>query len=705
MQKITRGNPYPLGTSLTSEGVNFSIYSKHCTSMQLVLFASANDENPSRIIELDPQKNRTFDYWHIHVANIQAGQHYGFRLNGKCEDKTRRHQPTPPTLIDPYGCAVAISQSYDRHAAAKQSREGVSSEQNSTNTTSPMKSVVTDLANFDWDGDQPLRLPFSQTIIYEMHVRGFTQHPNSGVPEERRGYYPGIIDKIPYLKSLGITAVELLPVFQFDTQDAPKGLSNYWGYSPISFFAPHAEFSTNGDPLTAIDEFREMVKALHTAGIEVILDVVYNHTAEGGEGGPTFCYKGLQNDAYYLLQQNERLEEGHSVYSNFSGCGNTLNANHSIVRRLILDSLRFWVQEMHVDGFRFDLASILSRDTEGIPQKNPPILWDIETDPVLSGTKLIAEAWDAAGLYQVGDFFGDRWKEWNGRFRDDVRAFVKGDQGFAGDLAKRFLASPDIYGHRNREPEQSINFITSHDGFTLRDLVSYDKKHNLANQEENRDGHNENLSWNCGHEGPTVDSTILRLRRQQTKNLMMINVLSFGVPMLLMGDEVCRTQSGNNNAYCQDNPTSWFDWDNVKEKPEMLRFVSELIRFRKELPKRRKSDLTLSEILAPATISWHGTEIDTPDWSATSRSVAFTVETEMKWYFLIFNAYWEDLTFKIPELPENSWHWKRIIDTSLDSPNDIDLQGVATSQSEYRVAARSSVLLTGNQCKGIPDIV
>ncbi len=332
-----------------------------------------------------------------------------------------------------------------------------------------------------------------------------------------------------------------------------------------------------------------MVKALHRADIEVLLDVVYNHTAEGNEDGPTFCFKGLENAAYYILERDPVVGHDRSRYANFSGCGNTLNGNHAVVRRMILSSLRYWVEEMHVDGFRFDLASVLSRDIQGNPQASPPILWDIETDPVLSGTKLIAEAWDAAGLYQVGNFFGDHWKEWNGRFRDDVRSFVKGDDGHAGTFAKRFLASPDIYGHRNREPEQSINFVTSHDGFTMNDLVSYNQKHNEANKEGNRDGHNENLSWNCGVEGPTDDPEIESLRLKQIKNLFTINVLALGVPMLVMGDEIRRSQRGNNNAYCQDNEISWLDWSLLDQHEDLHRFVKLLTRLSPQVARARAS--------------------------------------------------------------------------------------------------------------------
>ena len=695
------GTPFPLGSTIQKGGVNFSIYSKHATGMQLLLFDDAESDIPNRVIDLDPHQNCTFHYWHVLIEGLKAGQHYAFRIPEACSRQIEKDNPSEdslePTLLDPYSKAVSIATSYRRNHRVTYQNHGQATqtdEQARQSTLPKLKSVVSDLSEYRWEDDRPLRRPFSETIIYEMHVRGFTQDKSSNISADRRGSYLGVIDKIPYLQELGITAVELLPVFQFDPQDAPIGLTNYWGYSPISFFAPHAQYASDQNPLTALDEFRDMVKALHRAGIEVILDVVYNHTAEGGQGGPTFCYKGLQNDAYYLPSSEQEAPNRGFRYANYSGCGNTLNANHSIVRRLILDSLRFWVQEMHVDGFRFDLASILSRDIHGEPQSNPPILWDIETDPILAGTKLIAEAWDAAGLYQVGHFFGDRWKEWNGRFRDDVRSFVKGDAGYADALAQRFLASPDIYGHRNREPEQSINFVTSHDGFTLWDLVSYNSKHNLSNREQNRDGHNENLSWNCGHEGPTDCKKIQRLRTQQAKNLATINLLSFGVPMILMGDEICRTKGGNNNTYCQDNEVNWLDWEFTQKNSEMLRFFTKLIQFRRELPKRKNRFLTLSEILEPAKISWHGVKLGEPDWSESSRSVAFTIESPAKWYHLIFNAYWEPLEFKIPDLPATMGEWKRIIDTSLDSPHDIDLHGTSFDKASYQVAARSSVLIT-----------
>ena len=378
-------------------------------------------------------------------------------------------------------------------------------------------------------------------------------------------------------------------MFQFDPQDAPPGRTNYWGYSPVSFFAPHQAYSSRQDPLAAVDEFRDMVKALHRAGIEVILDVVFNHTAEGGHDGPTQCFRGLDNPTYYLLGEDR------SRYANFTGTGNTLNANHPVTRRMIVDSLRYWVTEMHVDGFRFDLASILARDSSGAVMSNPPVLWDIESDPALAGTKMIAEAWDAAGLYQVGSFVGDSWKEWNDRFRDDIRDFFRGSNDSVGRIADRLLGSPSIYGTKEREAEESINFVACHDGFTLNDLVTYNHKHNEDNGEDNRDGHDDNRSWNCGFEGPTDDPGIERLRNRQVKNFLTATMLSVGVPMFVMGDEVRRTQRGNNNAYCQDNDTSWFDWSLVSKHADVLRFVKLLIErrmIRDVAHERRRVSLT-----------------------------------------------------------------------------------------------------------------
>jgi glycogen operon protein len=586
-------------------------------------------------------------------------------------------------LLDPYGRGVVVPANYNRDAAR----------QDGDNMATAMKSVVIDPRAYDWEGDAPLKRPSSRTVVYEMHVRGFTRHPNSGLAEEIRGTYAGLIDKIPYLRDLGITAVELLPVFQFDTQDCPPGLVNYWGYAPVSFFAPHQAYSSRQDPVGPVDELRDMVKALHRAGIEVILDVVFNHTAEGGHDGPTLSFRGFDNSAYYILEQDR------SKYANYSGCGNTLNANHPVVRRLILDSLRYWVGEMHVDGFRFDLASILSRDSSGRTMATPPVLWDIESDPILAGTKLIAEAWDAAGLYQVGSFIGDSWKEWNGRFRDDVRSFFRGEDGSVARMADRVLGSPEIYGHKEREAEQSVNFVTCHDGFTLNDLVSYDRKHNQANLEDNRDGANDNRSWNCGIEGPTDDPAVEKLRNRQIKNFLTITMLSLGVPMILMGDEVRHTQRGNNNAYCHDNEISWFDWALVTKHADIHRFVRLLISRRLmrnvEAELQRKS---LTQLLRDARKSWHGVKVDQPDWSDWSHSLVFGAELkkEKLLFHLIMNAYWEPLEFELPVLHERGGNpWRRWIDTALDSPEDIVEWHMAPAfpGGTCRVEPRSVVML------------
>jgi glycogen operon protein len=444
-----------------------------------------------------------------------------------------------------------------------------------------------------------------------------------------------------------------------------------------------------------VQEFRDMVKALHRAGIEVILDVVFNHTAEGDQSGPTLCFRGIDNPTYYIL------EEGGSRYANYTGCGNTLNTNHPIVRRLIVDSLRYWVDEMHVDGFRFDLASILSRDSSGHPLPNPPVLWDIESDPVLAGTKLFAEAWDAAGLYQVGSFVGDAWKEWNGRFRDDVRDFIRGEPGAVRRAADRIVGSPEIYGHKQREAEQSVNFVTCHDGFTLIDLVSYNEKHNSANGEDNRDGANDNRSWNCGVEGPTADPELEKLRNRQVKNFLTVTLLSLGVPMFVMGDEVRRTQGGNNNAYCQDNKTSWFDWTLVDKHADLFRFVSLLIarRLRRDIENERQR-VSLNTLIANAVQAWHGVKLHQPDWGDASRSVAFSAELRKEGlcFHLILNAYREPLEFELPTL-ENSGPWRRWIDTALDSPKDIVSWETAAPVGgrSYRAEGHSVVALIADR--------
>jgi glycogen operon protein len=646
--------------------------------VELILF---DGDAPVESICLDPDRDRTFCYWHAFVHGVEAGQLYGYRVDGPFEPKTGLRFDRDKVLVDPYAREVIVGPGYDRRAASGPG----------DNLNLCMKSVVVDGSDYDWEGDRPLNRPLSETVIYELHVRGFTHSPDSGVPAAKRGTFAGLVEKIPYLKELGVTAVELLPVFQFDEQDAPEGLINYWGYSPICFFAPHRKYSSDRRPMGPTNEFRSLVKELHRAGIEVILDVVYNHTAEGNESGPTLSLKGLENRIYYLLDSNR------AKYTNYSGTGNTLNANHSIVRRMILDSLHFWVEEMHVDGFRFDLASILSRDENGEPMENPPILWDIESDPRLASTKLIAEAWDAAGLYQVGTFVGDRWQEWNGKFRDDVRRFFRCDRGSVRDLAPRLIGSPDLYGHEDREPQQSINFVTCHDGFTLNDLVSYNVKHNQANKEKNRDGHNENFSWNCGVEGPSSNPRVEKLRHQQIKNLLTITMISLGTPMILMGDEVRRTQLGNNNAYCQDNPISWFDWSLTQRHKDLFEFVKKLIALRLRLEEVEGSDaVSLMRLLKRANIRWHGVEADRPDWTEHSHSLAFSARSliDHRHYHVMLSAYWRPLRFRVPTLGQDLM-WKRIIDTSFPPPHEIYSwsEAPAIEVGYYRVAPHSVVVL------------
>jgi isoamylase len=679
----TNGYFSPIGATVMDGGVNFNLYSKHATGVELLLFDREDDAMPSMAITLDPVLNRTYHYWHIFVPKLTAGQLYGYRVAGPFEPQLGMRFDSQKVLLDPYGRSVVVPKGYSRIEA---SRSG-------DNAATAMKSVVVDPSKYDWEGDVPLQRASSTTIIYELHVGGFTKNPNSGVAESKRGTYAGLIDKIPYLQQLGITAVELLPVFQFDALDAPPGKTNYWGYAPISFFSPHHAYSSDSTPLGPVNEFRDMVKALHRAGIEVILDVVFNHTSEGDHRGPTNCFRGIDNTSYYIL------EHGGESYANYTGCGNTLNSNQSVVRRMIIDSLRYWVHEMHVDGFRFDLASILTRDASGTPLPNPPVLLDIESHPALAGTKLLAEAWDAAGLYQVGNFVGDSWKEWNGRFRDDVRDFFRGTPGSVRRVADRLLGSPEIYGHEQREAEQSINFVTCHDGFTLNDLVSYNDKHNEDNGEGNRDGCIDNRSWNCGVEGPTDDPVIEALRNRQVKNFLSVTLLSLGLPMILMGDEVRRTQRGNNNAYCQDNEISWFDWMHLEKHKEIFRFAKLLCQQRSRRDStHEETRIGLIEMLRRSSKAWHGIQANRPDWSDESHSIAFSGEFRQQGLliYLALNSHWEPHEFELPESTKAPW--RRWIDTGLPSPQDIVPWDEAPTivDGHYIVQDRSVVWLYTN---------
>jgi isoamylase len=690
MTTVTAGLPgrsFPLGAAVEPDGVNFCVYARHATSIDLLLFDAPQAAAPARAIHLDPEQNRTSYYWHVFVEGIGAGQLYGYRVDGPFEpDRGLRFDPAK-VLIDPYASAIVNTENYQRNTAA----------QPGDNTASALKSVVIDPAAYDWEGDTPIRRPFVDAVIYEMHVGGFTRHPGSGVDPGKRGTYAGLIEKIPYLQDLGILTVELMPVQQFDSQAAPI-LTNYWGYQPIGWFAPHRAYSSRTDPLGPVDEFRDMVKALHRAGIEVILDVVFNHTAEDDETGPTLSLRGLDNSTYYLLDPANPAR-----YVDDTGCGNTIDGNETIARRMILDCLRHWVQHLHVDGFRFDLASVLSRGEDGQPLKDPPLLWDIETDPILANTKIIAEAWDAAGLYQVSTFVGDRWMVWNGQYRDSVRRFVKSDADTVSKLADSLTGSANLYRQTERDPNRSVNFITAHDGFTLNDLVSYNEKHNISNGEDNRDGSNDNFSWNCGAEGPTDDPAIEALREQQIKNFFTILLVSQGRPMLLMGDEVRRTQQGNNNAYAHDDEISWLDWNAVERHGALRRFVRGLIHFHQHAPLFR--DRRFWSEPGGTDVTWHGVHLNQPDFGNESHTLAFELthpDSQAHWH-VILNAYWEPLDFDLPELPPGQ-QWQRLVDTALPAPDDFSDPALAlpAGQHQYQAQARSSVILIAGSTLSAP---
>lgn len=677
--QTTRGKPYPLGATVYPDGVNFSLFSLNAVRVELVLFDTVQDQQPAAVIQLDSQHNRTFYYWHVHIPGLKAGQLYGYRVYGPFNPHTGLRYDASKVLLDPYARAVTYDQ-YSRAAARRYGED---------NLPWAMKGVVVDPATYDWEGDLPLQRPFDKSLIYEMHVRGFTVHPSSGVSPKKRGTYAGLIEKIPYLQKLGIKTVELMPVQQFDPQAAPQARPNYWGYEPVAYFAPHRDYCARQDPLGPVDEFRDMVKALHRAGIEVILDVVYNHTAEDDQNGPTLSFRGLENPTYYLLKSHDPAE-----YMNFSGTGNTVNANNSIVRRLIMDSLRYWVEHMHVDGFRFDLASALSRGVDGELHPDPPILWSIESDPVLAGTKIIAEAWDAGGLYQVPNFVGLRWAVWNGQFRDVVRRFVKSDPGSASALADAIVGSPKLFQQANRDPVRSVNYIASHDGFTLNDLVSYNDKHNWANGYDNRDGANNNESWNCGVEGPSDTVEVEALRIRQIKNFLTILLMSQGRPMLLMGDEVRRSQHGNNNAFDQDNETTWFDWENLPRHAGIFRFTQLLVKYHQESCLFRDRPLWANS--GSTEIHWHGIRLSQPDWSESSHTLAFELVNHAcgEHLHVMLNAYWKGLEYELPELPAGST-WRRLLDTNLPTPEDICEPPAALRDGarRYRLGPRSAVVL------------
>lgn len=706
---VGHGSPRPFGAVITPKGVNFAIFSRNATAMRLCLYDRPDAGQAAQEIHLDPRLNRTGDIWHVHVDGLGAGGMYAWRADGPfMPERGFRFNPNK-ILLDPYAKALTGNFVWEPDAAkaydTTDPRSDLSFSRVDDAAQMP-KCIVVDDDAFDWGDDRPLNLPLRHCVIYEAHVRGFTLGPSSGVAHP--GTYLGIVEKIPYLRELGVTSLELLPVQEFDEFENPrrnpktgKRLAQYWGYSTLAFFSPKGLYAASGAMGEQVSEFKTMVKELHAAGIELILDVVFNHTGEGGELGPTVSFRGLDNTIYYILDENPRY------YKNFSGCGNTLNCNHPVVRNFILDCLHYWVVDMHVDGFRFDLGSILGRDQKGRLLENPPVIEQIAEDPVLRQTKIIAEAWDAGGAYQVGGFPGGRWAEWNDRYRDDVRRFWRGDSRAVAALATRLTGSSDLYLRDGRKPFHSINYVTSHDGFTLRDLLSYNGKHNEANGERDEDGHSSNFSYNYGHEGPSRDPAIEALRDRQQRNFLATLLLSIGTPMMLAGDEFGRTQKGNNNAYCQNNDISWLDWSLAEKRAGMLGFTRALLAFRKEHPAFRRPEFYTGKdasFNALPDIAWFGPDGAAPDWAAADGAIAARIDgshadimadRDDNDFFVIFNASASDVAFRVCAPPAGQ-RWFLVMDTSLDGPDGFRIRGAEEPlrpQGSYVSASRSVVLL------------
>jgi glycogen operon protein len=679
--QIGRGEPLPLGLHDCRDGTNLAVFSRHATRMTLLLYESVNAPLPSLKIDLEPDHHRTGDVWHVRLHGDLRGMFYTLQADGPMEsDKGYRFQPDQ-LLLEPYASAVSgeawsLSPTGPSQAAARTRR-----------------CVITDQW-FDWqDATRPLH-PWSETIIYETHVRGLTVHPSSGAAHP--GQFLGVVEKIPYLKRLGITAVELMPIQAFDprarlrsSSQSGAPLTDYWGYNPVALFAPMPGYATSPSPNAATTEFKTMIRELHKAGLEVILDVVFNHTAEGDETGETYSFRGLDNTIYYILSPDRHQ------YLDFTGCGNTLNCNHPVVRSMIIDCLRHWVVHMHVDGFRFDLASILGRDADGRMLPNPPLLEQIAEDPLLRDVKLIAEAWDSAGAFQVGQFPGTRWAEWNCHYRNDIRRFWRGDAGMTGLFATRLCGSADLYQCNGEgSPIKSLNFVTCHDGFTLNDLVSYVTKHNDANGEGNRDGMSENYSENNGVEGPSEDHAIETMRMRQIKNMLTSLFVSRGVPMLLGGDEFRRTQAGNNNAYCQDNETSWYDWKLADRNQDLISFVGNLVALRKAHPV-----LSADRFYTPEEIEWFGPDGGPVSWDGPDNQLGCVIHGKGEALCLLFNAARVPCRFVIPPVAEEeSWHVA--IDTAAPASK---ARGIASG--EIKLEARSTMILVSKSRKAATPVL
>lgn len=702
------GTPLPLGASVAEGGVNFSVFSRNATKVFLEFYSASEDSEPYAQVEFSPSENRTGDIWHAFVPGIKPGSLYLFRVDGPFEPSKGHRFDVHQRLFDPYAktiTPVSVFYNLPPDYSAPLDKNDIEHGKNQRAKVFP-KCVVIDNENFDWQGDRPINRPLSESVIYEVHLKGFTAGKNAGV--SCPGTYAGFIEKIPYLKDLGITAVELLPIFEFDEFEnsnvnprTGKRMKNYWGYSTINFFSPKASFAADKTPGGCVNEFKTLVRELHKAGIEVILDVVFNHTAEGNEHGVALNFRGFENSVYYTLVGSHK-----EYYMNFSGCGNTMNCNHPIVRNFIIDSLRYWVLNYHVDGFRFDLASILSRGQEGDLLKFPPLTNAIAEDPVLGKTKIIAEPWDAGGAYQLGGFPGGRrWAEWNDRFRDDIRRFWRGDEYVSTNAATRISGSSDLFTISGRAPYHSINYVCCHDGFTMNDLVSYNGKHNDENGEGNRDGSDSNWSYNHGYEGPTLNPVIEKMRNRQMRNYILTLLISQGTPMLLGGDEFRRGQQGNNNAYCQDNDISWFDWGNCSLNSALVSFTRKAIRLRKDHPVFRRTEFFKGSMAGKKPdIQWYAADGSNPDWSKISRFLAFrllgTFDSRAKKisdndFFIAANTDRQDIMLRIPAITD-SRKWYRIADTSIeDETSLLSVENAETliSQDRYVLPASSMLIL------------
>ncbi len=711
MQTLTALKGKPLlsqGAIVTSRGVNFSIFSKDATRVVLCFFEEATSAEPYTCIELDPNINKTGDIWHVLIPEAAPGDLYLYRIDGPYEPDRGLRFDFSKYILDPYAKCFSEGSIYKSFSESptRDLDTIYIKDRNPPKAHHFPKCVVVDDEAFDWGDDRPINRPLDQSIIYEVHLKGFTASPSSGVSAP--GTYKGFAEKIPYLKKLGVTAVELLPIYEFDENENgntnPKTgarLCNYWGYSTIGFFAPKTNYSSDRNPGAPVREFKQMVKDLHAAGIEVILDVVYNHTSEGNERGYTFEFKGIQNDQYYILPSEKKY------YMNYSCCGNTFNCNQPNTMNFIIRSLRYWVQEMHVDGFRFDLASILCRDQWGQMMGFPPMTNLISVDPILSKTKIIAEPWDAGGGYHVGHFPGGRWAEWNDRFRDDIRRFIRGDEYTSTAAATRLAGSSDLYLHNGKKPFDSINYISCHDGFTMNDLVSYNNKHNEENGEDGRDGSDGNNSYNNGFEGECVNPRIESLRLRQLKNFFTCLLIAQGTPMILGGDEFRRTQNGNNNAYCQDNEISWFNWNLAQKNKELLNFTRDIIQFRKDHPTLRRPEFfgeSETEKANGVDIVWYDFDGRMPDWSKMNRFLACEIHgSRFKKsdgiydddIYIAANTDVHDMNLILPAL-QNGKNWARAVDTSFPAGEEICRSGqeeVIPMTNRYLLPAGAMVVL------------